>query len=310
MKFFCLLITFLFIFEIVVMSQGQNIKVESECNSDKSVSFKFEKKNFGTYYLQLNFKYLENANSIGYKGNITGYTGKLITIKPIDPQKPISFSYNYSYIRGKLNAKIDTGFVYLLPVSRGKTINVLNHSFLYSQYFGSQKPRNWKSFKFEVSEGDTVFSSRKGLVVEVNEGFDPDTAVVYASKNNAVLIEHEDGSFARYSVLKKGSVMVKPGETVYPHTPIAIAGTFNRAGDTQISFQIYYLVEDNIEKKENSIKNMQHYFSYVDPVFHTSSGDMHLKGYQNYSADFNLEHIAKELTKREKKKLGIMPLEN
>jgi Peptidase family M23. len=302
MRSFYTLLLFLIFFGTNGWSQDQSITVKSEFNKDNSVSFRYEKKEFGTFYLRVNFKYLENANSTGYKGNIDGFSGNLFSIKPIDSQRPISFSYNCTWIRGKLNPRIDTGFVYLLPVSKGKNVNVLNHSFLYAQYFGAAKPKNWKSFKFKVSEGDTVFSARKGIVVDVNDGFDPDTSVIFASKANAILIEHEDGSLARYSVLKKGSIMVKPGQTVFAHAPLAIGGTYNNAGDTQIDFLVYYLSEDDLEKQNSTLKNMKHYCSYIDPVFHTTAGDSHLKGARNYSADYGLEHLTKELTKRERKK--------
>jgi len=246
---------------------------------------------------------LENSVSNGFRGNIQSPSGSLFTIKPNDPQRSVVYSYDYTWIRGKLMSKVDTGFIYLLPVSKGNTVKVFNHSFLYTQYFGANQPRKWKSFQFNVGEGDTAFSARKGLVVEVNDGFEPDTAYFYSSKSNSILIEHEDGTLARYSVLKKGSIMVKPGQTVFAHAPIAVAGTYNLAGNSQISFSICYLTEDKLDNSDHTtIKTIKNYYSYVDPIFHTSEGDMHLKANRNYIADFNAGHITFELSKREKKK--------
>ena len=293
---------FLYLFKMQCVSQNNNIVVKSEMDKDLSVKFSYEKKDYGTHYLQVNFKYLENSNSNGFRGNIQGPIGSLFTIKPNDPQRSIAYSYDYSWIRGKLMSKIDTGFIYLLPVSKGNAVKVFNHSYLYTQYFGANQPRNWKSFQFNVSEGDTVFSARKGLVVEVNDGFEPDTAFFYSSKSNSILVEHEDGTLARYSVLKKGSITVKSGQTVFAHVPMAVAGTYNLSGNSQISFSVCYLTEDKLDNSgHTTIKTIKHYYSFVDPIFHTSEGDIHLKANQNYTADFNYELITKELSKREKK---------
>jgi len=97
--------------------------------------------------------------------------------------------------------------------------------------------------------------------------------------------------------------MVKPGQTVFAHAPIAVAGTYNLAGNSQISFSICYLTEDKLDNSDHTtIKTIKNYYSYVDPIFHTSEGDMHLKANRNYIADFNAGHITFELSKREKKK--------
>lgn len=285
-----------------MLAQDQDIKVESEFNKDNTASFRFTKRNFGTFYLQVTFKTLDNSTSLGYKGNIVGSTGNLFTIKPIDPQRSMSFSYNSTWIRGRLNADIDTGFVYLLPVSKGKACQVFNQNFLFSQYFGTDKPKKWRSLQFNVNEGDTVFAARKGLVVDVIDGFTPDTAIVFSNKANSVVVEHDDGSLARYSVLKTGSIWVKPGDVVFPHTPLAIAGTYNEARKTLLSFMVYFLTEDNLNSGKNSFAHRRHYYSCLNPVFRTSAGEVHLNNSKQYTSDFLEEHLTREMTKREKRK--------
>lgn len=307
--FICFVLFFLFLSKEQCNSQPNDILVKSEIQNDQSVKFTYEMKTFGTCYLQVNFKSLENSFSSGFRGNITGSSGSLFTIKPSDPGRGIGFSYAYTWIRGKLMSKVDTSFIYLLPVSKGNKVKVFNHSYLYTQYFGANKPRNWKSFQFNVSEGDTVFSARKGLVVEINDGFEPDTAFFYSSKSNSILIEHEDGTLARYSVLKKGSITVKPGEMVFAHSPIAVAGTYNLSGNSQISFSVSYLTDDKLDNSgHTTIKTLKNYYSYIDPIFHTTEGDIHLKPNQSYTADLNTEIITKELSKKEKKKLETQQL--
>lgn len=289
-------------------SAGQNysLDVRNEIKEDKSVDFFFEKYDFGSFFLNLTFNQLENASPVSFKGILVSTKGKLLNIRPINPDRSIGFSYRYTFIRGQLNPEFDAGFVYLLPVSKGKTVKVQHHINLNARYFGSVEPKNWISFQFNVDAGDTVFSARKGLVVEVKDGFDPDpsSSVSFSSKSNFILIEHDDGTLARYDVLKKGSRMVMSGQTVYPHTPLALAGTYDEESNTQIRFLVYYLIEENLEKPEMSgLASRKNFYAFINPVFHTGKGDSCLKAQQNYTADYNYEHITKELGKREKKKL-------
>lgn len=297
-----------FLVFVCLNSQAQNysLQITSELKEDKSVDFLFEKNNFGSFFLNLTFNQLENAPPASFKGTLVSTKGKLLNIRPINPDRPIGFSYSYTFIRGQLNPKFDAGFVYLLPVSKGKSVKVQHHINLNARYFGSVEPKNWISFQFNVDAGDTVFSARKGLVVEIKDSFDPDpsASVSFSSKSNFILIEHDDGTLARYDVLKKGSRMVMPGQIVYPHTPLALAGTYDEESNTQIRFLVYYLIEENLEKPEKSgLASRKNFYAFINPVFHTGRGDSCLRAQQNYTADYKDEHITIELGKREKKKL-------
>lgn len=290
-------------------SQNNSVEITTERNKDQSIDFFYEKNDFGSFFLNLTFNQLENATPTSYKGNLNAYSGKFFSIRPLNSNSSIGFSYKYTWIRGILNPKIDTGFVYLLPVAKGKTVKALHHSNIDKKYFGGVEPKNWKSFQFDVEPGDTVFSARKGLVVEVNDGIDPDSSVSvsYCTKSNSILIEHEDGTLASYYVLKKSSLMVKPGQVVYPHTPLALAGTYDVESNSQIRFYVYYLVEENLEKPDKiTFATKKNYYAFVNPLFYTSEGNVCLEARQDYTSDFKEEHILKELTKREKKKLGTL----
>lgn len=292
---------------LIGKSQENSVKITSERNEDQSVDFFYEKEDFGSFFLNLTFTHLENAIPTTYKGGLAGTSGKFLSIKPMSQNSSIGYSYTYTYIRGVLNPKIDASFVYLLPVSKGNTIKAFELSNLEKTYLGNTEPKGWKAFQFLVKPGDTVFSSRKGLIVEVTDGYEAETIadISYKSKENAILMEHEDGTLARYSVLKKGSIMVKPGQTVFPHTPLALAGTYDLESNTQVRFFVYYLSEYNLENPEKlTLATKKNYYAFVNPIFHTSDGDVHLKSMQDYTADFTNEHILKELSKREKKKLG------
>lgn len=295
---------------IVLTGKAQNIsfKISAERNSDESVSFNFEKEDFGTCYVQLTFNQVENSSTTSYRQNVSGLSGTILTLKPLVQNKPIGYNYKYTWIRGKLNPKIDTGFVYLFPVARLKTSMVIENSNLKSSYFNGTQPRNWKAYQFNAEAGDTVFSVRKGIVVDLVDGnaADPGGSYAYSSNSNSILIEHEDGTLAHYDVLKNGSFMVKPGDKVLPHAPLGLAGTYDTNENSQIRLYVYYLCEDNLEKPDQeTIASKKNYYAFVNPVFHTTLGDVHLKSANEYTAEYSSEHIQKELSKREKKKLGL-----
>lgn len=306
-RIFIQLIAAFCMLSLSVKSQNYSIELSTEYQDDRSVDILYLKKDFGTFYLNLTFNQLVNTSAISFKGGIYNMKGKILTLRPLDKTQSVSFSYQYTYIRGVLNPKIDTGFVYLLPVSKGKALRVIELNNLQNTYFGSTQPQGWKAFQFLVQAGDTVFSTRKGTVVDVKDGnvADSTMAFSYSTKSNSILIEHEDGTLAHYDVLKNGSQMVEIGQKVFPHTPLAIAGTYDNDSNTQIRFYVYYLCERNLNHPDKvSLSTRKNYYAFVNPLFHTSVGDLHLKNLQNYTADFTSEHICKELNKREMKKLG------
>jgi hypothetical protein len=306
--FYCFTVILLLL-NLTGHSQPGMVQISTAYNSDNTVDINYKKAIEGSIYLKLTFDRLENSTSIStfYNGTIVYSQGKLLTLRPVKENSQISCSFKYTWIRGKLVSKIDTAFIYLLPVSKGKTVKVLNHTYLYKEYFGNAEPKNWRSFQFNVEPGDTVFSARKGIVVEVTDEFDPDTTAIVSFSNhaNSLLIEHEDGTLAYYGVLKKGSFLVKPGQVVFPHTPLALAGTFDTDENTQIRFSVRYLIEEQIDKPTNkTLSSKTNYYTYVNPLFHTTEGEVQLKAFQDYTADFTFEHIIKELSKKEKKKIG------
>jgi len=284
-------------------SQPGLFQVSTNVNENNTVDIIYRKSIEGSVYFNLFFDKLENCTSIStfYKGNCTSNSGKLITLNPLDRTRPVTCSFRFSWIRGKLVSNIDTSFVYLMPVSGGKTVNVENNFYLMKAYFGQVEPKNWKSLQFNADPGDTVFSVRKGVVVEVNDGFEPDTALLvsFSSQTNSLLVEHQDGTMARYSVLEKGSFMVRPGQVVYPHAPLALAGTFDKTENTQFRLSLYYLIEEKIDNPlETKQGNKKNYYAFVNPLFHTTNGDLRLEAFSKHTSEITPELITKELVKK------------
>jgi hypothetical protein len=306
--------TALLLLSLAGHSQNEQVIISTVTNNDRSVSFNYKKKDFGNFYLTLTFMYLENSFPVSFHGNIKSSQGNLFTLRPTSSLRTIGYSYKYTVIRGELVSGIDTGFVYLLPVSKGKTVSLYKQVIIDDEFSDNSEIKDMKSFIFRTEPGDTVFSSRKGLVVEV---FDENTSTqpISVSKESNpyyILIEHDDGTLARYFMLEKNSIWVKPGQEILPHTPLALAGTLNPGSNkmiglsiSAIGFSVYYLNKAPLEKTENStILKDKNYHNFVNTLFHTTEGDVHLKELQNYTAVFTPEHIIKELSKKEKKKIG------
>jgi len=119
-------------------SQNDLVDVTTVINNDQSVSFIYKKKGFGNFYLTLTFMYLENSFPASFNGNIGSSQGNLFTLRPTSSIRSIGYSFNYSAFRGKFNSRIDSGFVYLLPVSKGETVFLLKHVIINDHRFSRQ----------------------------------------------------------------------------------------------------------------------------------------------------------------------------
>lgn len=303
-------ITLFFIAICAISSFGQTKKVEItyKRNSDNSVTFSYKKTSPGSSFVIINFDQLSNTtDEKEIRKTIKGFTGNLTTLKPIDENQGISFSYSYASIKGDYKATPEHDFKYVLPFKKGKTIKALDLNYL-GKKFGNKAPKNWRSFQFLTKPNDTVFASRKGVVVQLQNELNPDAVKEYGfrSNSNYVIIEHSDGTFAKYDVLKKNSVMVKLGQKIYPSMPLAITGSYDKPENSQLRFSIYYLDKDILDYDENhkeTLANQKHYYASVDPLFYVNDVEsIKLISRNNYTSIYNNAIIEYEMTKREKKK--------
>lgn len=290
-----------------VNAQDKALEISYKKNSDNSVSFSYAKNNPGSTYIILNFSQLTNSSNSVIRRTINGFSGIITTLKPIDPKKGIGFSYSYSYIDGNSRAKPDLDFRYIFPFQNNKKITVRRLTFL-GKKFGNIEPKNWASFQFLTEPNDTVYAARKGEVVKIVDEFNPDTSFEYDFHNesNYIVVEHDDGTLARYGVLKKNSVMVKLGDDVFPLTPLAVTGSYDNPENSQLRFSVYYLEDDILELNNSgsSLSNQRHYHSYVNPFFYNGEDGSvtKLTSDKDYVAYCNNDIIEEEMTKREKKK--------
>lgn len=290
-------------------AQNPERSVTYERNEDKSITFNYNSGIPGSVLVILDFDQLENASSNIIKKTIRGYSGEIYTLKPINTDEGISFSYSTRMFFGNVDKKPDHKFKYILPFKNGKEVKVRNLSFL-GKKFGNAAPKNWRSFQFLAKLNDTVLAVRKGIVISTSDDVEADKTKEYnfKSESNAITIEHKDGTFAKYQVLKDKSIMVDVGDTVYPSTPIALAGSYDLDKNSQLRLSIYYLDKkilkyDFSKRKKESLQNQTHLYSYVNPFFYIKGGSA-TKLTQNltYSSTYNDAIIQLEMRKREKKK--------
>ncbi len=284
-------------------AQEKPIKFTSQRNTDNSIDINFSKEDAATYYLILDFRELTNCSQPTKQDvRINGYTGKVISLKPTDPSIGIGYSNSFRYILGTDHYK-QNNFVYLIPFQKDTKVNVGEASYLMAKYFGKTTPADWKSYRFSTQEESTVIAARKGIVVSVKDIYDLDSLKSYAYKqeNNELVIEHVDGSLARYSGFKRGSIAVKEGEMVYPETVLGKNSKYSADSKYySLSFYVFYL-KQNVFSDADKSKDESSY-GFVTPLFYTQDGQVTLIPKQDYAVASNPDVVTKEMTKKELKK--------
>lgn len=298
-----LLLLLLILSTLRLFGQETKVEVSAERKSDNSVEIKYSKNDPGTLTFQIKFNNLSNSSPTGSNFQAKGYGGNLLTLRPTNKDQSISYSYNYRFIRGKLNPKVNFEFIYGFPLSENVDVRVSEAGYLNAKYFGNKEPEDWKSYYFHTKNEENVLAARKGLVVEVVDGQeDIGENVSFTSKNNKVIVEQEDGTLATYGVLKSGSIVVKVGDVVFPKDVIA---KNSKRSDNLYSFSfniIYLKVADLFINEGMNVANTQSYYGFLTPKFLVNAGTQTLENNSTYQGVWNEEIIVKEMSKKELKK--------
>lgn len=273
-------------------------------NADNSCDFYYEKSNPGTYHLIIKFESIKNTPKYYYEGNIKENSGFLFQLKPIKPEKKIKFICEPYYIKGNPKPDIDKNFKYLLPFKKAENITIWSIMTLMSELTeGNNNYGGYINFS-ESTQNQSIHAMRKGIVIEIdnNHDFDPKSFDIYYEKRNSIIIEHEDGTYARYAGFKKDAIKVKIGQTVLPTDYL---GYLEKSVDKQyhLFFDIHYRTYVNDvfpDKKKDLNKQIT---KKLNPFFYTNKGLVALddKTYesQNYIVEAPEEIIGKEMTEKE-----------
>lgn len=290
---------------ILVMSaplSGQ-VQLSSEYDSNGNGVIKADVQSPGTYTVRITFSILENTSEAAEQSIVVRGSGTILTLRKIEENQPLRFRYTYRTTMGIVDPKnVDTTFVYRLPFSTAQTRRAADLYNVNERHLGGSNTVNWRSLQFIMEQGDTVYAARKGRVVRIVDKYDPidreNARVTMRTERNGITVEHADGTFARYEVLQRGSMMVAEGDVVYPDTPLALAGNFDNKV-FQVRFDVFYRVMNT--STDPKFSENWTTTRYVDPVFATSEGGQRLVSRKSYTPVLTPDILKKEMNKRELK---------
>jgi len=297
----------LFYFFICICSAAfSQARVDVQYEEDTEGKYKFYciNENYCNYTIEIFFEDFSNFKKdiqIPYKTEVQYGRNYLFTLETLDPTKCSTFKYNYTYIKGCINPKINRDFTYLLPVGIGKTTETFNIEYLNINK-KDPEPKDFYAIGFKTNIGDTIFAARRGIVTSIRDTANLNLSdYAYSSEDNYIEIYHKDCSFGQYQVLKKP--LVSLGQEVEAGDPIAIAGGEKYISGSHVRFEVYYNFEQQLKVKNKDGSNIKIYWAYVPLFFYTKEENkVRLNFRQKYISEHPDSIIIQEMTKRQLKK--------
>ncbi|MDF1572766.1 MAG: M23 family metallopeptidase [Bacteroidales bacterium] len=176
---------------------------------------------------------------------------RLVQLKIQDGSRRPSYRFNYTYSIGVKRGKPDIDFPYLIPVKAPfeiKTSNTEEKDILPNQ--------------FSMQQGDTVYAARRGKIVATPGMFDGMDRI---SQNNAIEIQHPDGTLMIYENIDPESGLVKAGDEVLPGQAIGLLDElgllniilYKSTGDGYLeAMYIHYYTDDqHVETFSEKLQN-------------------------------------------------------
>lgn len=312
MKIQNLLFVFFLFCIIPSFSQSRLIVCSSERNPDNTISIYADSQISGEYTVKLTFTaflgYTSNVfMSVDNTALISVYRGRKEIMK-LTPQKSAgsySVNYSYSYFPGAaMKKKPDSTFTYLLPGTEGASVRI-SHVGSIEERLGRKSSDGFSGIGFIYKPGDTICAARAGVVYnctdDIKEGEKGITT--FSSERNRVFIQQRDGTLAQYSILSPIHLLVLPGEEVLPGQPLAV---FNKDSEKYVVlFSVCYLDEKKAmaRTQETPVSSYQYIPTnfYLDETNKSNTPQL----IKQYTAAHPKEVVGAELSKKEKKKLGI-----
>lgn len=275
----------------------ERTSLSSERRPDGTIEISAEKHYPGTQTAVITFKKLTNCHAPRSEEVLIRQSGVVRTLRPADPDKTIEYSYSYRIFDSHLNPKFDKHFFYRLPVSEQNSVRVYPGQLATDIYLpGSknEKKTTYISYHFYCERGDTVFATRRGVVVEIEhpEARRQGEELAYTNEHTSLIVEHPDGTRAYYGQVEQ--LMVQVGDTVYPDTPLALVSTFDHK-----TYKFYLHIGYWGSVRETTSNEYAYY--YIDPIFSTTVGKLRLTRGGTYTPRVDDELIEAEMSKRERK---------
>jgi len=167
---------------------------------------------------------------------------EITRLKIVDQSKNSNFHINsLSGLGDHTQTHYDYEYPYDLPYDSGDTYKVMQG------YNGHLSHLHQHALDFNIPAGGRILAARGGVVVQVEDRNSKSCGQPSCNKfNNYVRIYHDDGTFAEYTHIQRGSSKVEKGDRVEQGDHIAASGNVGWATGTHLHFEVFLL---NMDKK-------------------------------------------------------------
>jgi murein DD-endopeptidase MepM/ murein hydrolase activator NlpD len=131
-----------------------------------------------------------------------------------------------------LNVAAGESSEYVLPYSEGRTFKLLQG---YEGPWGHEGHCSF-AYDFQMPIGTPVHAARSGKVVHVEQSHKDATRK--PGEENVVMIEHNDGTYARYYHLTQNGAKVAVGQEVKQKQLIALSGDSGASAGPHLHFDV------------------------------------------------------------------------
>lgn len=218
-----------------------NVPVRIEVERSNGYVFYAFNESYYDYTIHLEITDIVNLTPLKVDQNFRVKPGRnrLIQLKVQDGSRRSDYRFFYTYSIGVKRGKVDPEFPYLVPVKNGFDIMT-----------SDEAEQDILPDYFQMTQGDTVYASRRGKIVATPDMYDGMDRI---SQNEAIEIQHADGTLMVYENIDPESVFLKAGKEVLPGQAIGLLNEkallrlilYQSTGDGYLeALDIHYYVAD------------------------------------------------------------------
>lgn len=165
---------------------------------------------------------------------------EITRLKIIDKMRNSNFHINtLSGLGDHTQQSYDYEYPYSLPYDTGDTYKIVQG------YNGHISHLHQHALDFNIPSGGRILSARGGVVVKVEDRNSKSCAQPSCNKfNNFIRVYHDDGTFAEYTHISRGSAKVRKGQRIEQGQHIASSGNVGWATGAHLHFEVFLLHMD------------------------------------------------------------------
>jgi murein DD-endopeptidase MepM/ murein hydrolase activator NlpD len=228
-----------------------NVKLKTERGQGGSTCFLVENSEMTEVTMTFDFSTQNLKSDVTFPYTATFKPGETaaFTLAPADTNQQWEYSFTNYYKLGS-SVAVPDDYVYSLPYAPGTTHRITQG---YNGKFSHQGSNKY-AIDWQMPEGTAVCAARGGLVVKVKDDSDlGGPSIKFDPYNNYVLIRHDDGTLGHYCHLKKGGVMVHPGQVVKTGEMIALSGNTGFSSGAHLHFCVF-MAKDGLHRESIPVK--------------------------------------------------------